>query len=88
MNKELLHKLLEDMRQFADIDRRIELCYNKDKEPSQDMLDEYCKTTELALQTLEKYDEDLYNEYCNQGTIGNEIELFADVLKYVIESEV
>ena len=80
----MLKRLLQDMKDFADIDREIQLCYDRNEEPAQEQLDKYCETTALAMQILEEHNEDLYNEYSNKGTIGNEMYLFVDVIECLI----
>lgn len=75
----MIKRLLKDLRQWSEFDRELEV--NKDKEITQDMCDRYCKITELALEVLREHDEDKYNWYDLNGTIGNEIELFADAIE-------
>ena len=83
MNKDL-QNILQDIKKFSDIDKETELCYARNEEPTQEMLDKYCESTELAMKLLEKYDKDLYEDYCNKGTIGNELYLFAEVIEHIL----
>lgn len=75
----MIENLLKDLRSWSEFDREVEV--NKDKEITQDMCDRYCKITETALEVLREHDEDKYNWYDLNGTIGNEIELFADAIE-------
>lgn len=75
----MIKRLLTDLRQWSEFDRELEV--NKNKEITQDMCDSYCKITELALEVLREHDEDKYNWYDLNGTIGNEIVLFADAIE-------
>ena len=49
------------------------------------MCDRYCKITETALEALRQYDEDKYNWYGLNGTLGNEIELFVDAIECYLQ---
>ena len=75
----MIENLLKDLRSWSEFDREVEV--NKDKEITQDMCDRYCKITETALEVLREYNADKYNWYDLNGTIGNEIELFADAIE-------
>lgn len=75
----MIENLLKDLRSWSEFDREVEV--NKDKEITQDMCDRYCKITELALEVLREHDKDKYNWYDLNGTIGNEIVLFADAIE-------
>lgn len=75
----MIENLLTDLRSWSEFDREVEV--NKDKEITQEMCDRYCKITETALEVLREYNADKYNWYDLNGTIGNEIELFADAIE-------
>ena len=79
----MIKRLLSDLRKWSEFDRELEV--NKDKDITQDMCDRYCKITETALETLRQYDEDKYNWYGLNGTLGNEIELFADAIECYLQ---
>ena len=80
---EMIKRLLSDLRKWSEFDRELEV--NKDKDITQDMCDRYCKITETALEALRQYDEDKYNWYGLNGTLGNEIELFADAIECYLQ---
>ena len=80
---EMIKRLLSDLRKWSEFDRELEV--NKDKDITQDMCDRYCKITETALEALRQYDKDKYNWYGLNGTIGNEIELFADAIECYLQ---
>ena len=83
----MIENLLTDLRSWSEFDRELEV--NKDKEITQDMCDRYCKITETALEVLREYNVDKYHRYDLNGTIGNEIELFADAIEcYVNRKDV
>ena len=79
----MIKRLLSDLRKWSEFDRELEV--NKDKDITQDMCDRYCKITETALEALRQYDEDKYNWYGLNGTLGNEIELFVDAIECYLQ---
>lgn len=79
----MIKRLLSDLRKWSEFDRELEV--NKDKDITQDMCDRYCKITETALEALRQHDEDKYNWYGLNGTLGNEIELFADAIECYLQ---
>ena len=79
----MIKRLLSDLREWSEFYRELEV--NKDNDITQDMCDRYCKITETALEALRQYDEDKYNWYGLNGTLGNEIELFADVIECYLQ---
>lgn len=79
----MIKRLLSDLRTWSEFDKELNkrLEANKDTDITQDMCDRYLEIIELALEVIKRYDEDKYSWYDLNGTIGNEVKLFADAIE-------
>lgn len=85
MNKEqTLKQLLNDFRTYAALDHEITLIYDRNEEPSQELLDRLADIFSLPMSILKKYNLDAYNKYGYVGVIDNEIYVFVDAIECLI----
>ena len=79
-----LRQLLNDFRTYAALDHEITLIYDRNEEPSQELLDRLADIFSLPMNILKKYNLDLYNKYDYVGVIDNEINVFVDAIECLI----
>ena len=79
-----LRQLLNDFRTYAALDHEITLIYDRDEEPSQELLDKLADIFSFPMDILEEYNHDLYDKYYYEGVIGNEIYVFVDAIECLI----
>ena len=79
-----LKQILNDFRTYAALDYEITLIYERNEEPSQELLSKLAAIFSLPMNILEKYNRDLYNRYDYYGVIDNEINVFVDAIECLI----
>ena len=79
-----LKQLLNDFRTYAVLDHEITLIYDRNEEPSQELLSNLAAIFSLPMNILEKYNRDLYDRYDYHGVIDNEINVFVDAIECLI----
>ena len=79
-----LKQLLNDFRTYAALDHEITLIYDRNEEPSQELLSKLAAIFSLPMSILEKYNHDLYDRYDYHGVIDNEINVFVDAIECLI----
>ena len=79
-----LKQLLDDFRTYAALDHEITLIYDRNEEPSQELLSKLATIFSLPMNILEKYNHNLYNRYDYYGVTDNEINVFVDAIECLI----
>ena len=79
-----LKQLLNDFRTYAALEHEITLIYDRNEEPSQELLSKLAAIFSLPMSILEKYNRDLYDTYDYHGVIDNEINVFVDAIECLI----
>lgn len=79
-----LRQLLNDFRTYAALDHEITLIYDRNEEPSQELLSKLASIFSLPMNILKKYNCDLYDKYSYQGIVDNEMYVFIDAIECLI----
>lgn len=79
-----LKQLLHDFRTYVALDHEITLIYDRNEEPSQELLFKLAAIFSLPMNILREYNHDLYSRYEYYGITDNELDVFIDAIECVI----